>query len=109
MLLADCNVAELKAICGPSPLRAYTRTTVTSLTKLARICERVRADGFAVDDGEYIAEVTCVAAPIRDPEGIIVASVGISSPVTRLGAKGIARAAADVVAAARAISAALAG
>jgi DNA-binding IclR family transcriptional regulator len=38
-----------------------------------------------------------------------VASVGISSPVARLRSKGIARAAAEVVAAARAINAALAG
>jgi IclR family acetate operon transcriptional repressor len=108
-LLADFGAAELKALFGRSPLRAYTRTTVTSVSKLARTCERARADGFAFDDGEYIAEVTCVAAPIRDPEGNIVASVGISSPVTRLRAKSVARAAAEVVVAARAINAALAG
>ena len=99
---------ELKELFGRAPLQAYTRNTVTSLTKLARVCERVRVDGFALDDGEYIAEVTCVAAPIRDPQGEIVASVGISSPVTRLHTKRIARAAAEVVATARAINASLA-
>ena len=55
-----------------------------SLARLARVCRRVRTTGFALDDGEYIAEVRCIAAPIRDPNGEIVASVGISSPVTRL-------------------------
>jgi DNA-binding IclR family transcriptional regulator len=108
-LLADLDLADLKDLFGGAPLHAYTRNTITSLTKLARTCERVRTDGFALDDGEYIAEVTCVAAPIRDPEGDIVASVGISSPVARLRSKGIARAAAEVVAAAKAINAALAG
>ena len=108
-LLADLDVAELKDLFGGAPLHAYTRNTITSLTKLARTCERVRTDGFALDDGEYLAEVTCVAAPIRGPEGDIVASVGISSPVARLRSKGIARTAAEVVAAARAINAALAG
>jgi DNA-binding IclR family transcriptional regulator len=78
------------------------------VTKLARVCGRVRTDGFAIDDGEYIEEVRCVAAPIRDPQGEIVASVGISSPVTRLHAKRIARAAAEVKASAHAISASLA-
>ena len=53
-------------------------------------------------------EVRCVAAPIRDLQGEIVASVGISSPVTRLHAKRMARAAAEVKAAAQAISASLA-
>jgi len=108
-LLADYDLKDLKALFGRAPLHTYTRTTITSLTRLARTCGRVRADGFALDDGEYIEEVRCLAAPIRDPQGEIVASVGISSPVTRLHSKRIAPAAAEVVAAARAISISLAG
>ena len=92
-----------------APLQVYTRTTVKSMTRLARICAEVRADGFAFDDGEYMAELRCVAAPIRDPQGDIVASVGISSPVTRLHSRAVARAAAEVKKTARAISASLAG
>ena len=107
-LLADCDIADLKNLFGSAPLRVYTRTTVKSVTRLARICAQVRVDGFAIDDGEYIDEVRCVAAPIRDPEGEIVASVGISSPVTRLHTRGIARAAAEVKKTADAISASLA-
>ena len=80
-----------------------------SVTRLARVCAQVRTDGFALDDGEYIEEVRCVAAPIRDALGDIVASVGISSPVTRLHTRGIARAAAEVKKTADAISASLAG
>ena len=107
-LLADCDLPGLKALLGPTPLQAYTRTTVKSLTRLARVCAQVRADGFAFDDGEYIAEVRCLAAPIRDAQGEIVASVGISSPVSRLHTKRIPGAAAEVLATARAISASLA-
>jgi IclR family acetate operon transcriptional repressor len=107
-LLADFDLKGLKSLFGPAPLRAYTRSTITTLTRLARVCGRVRIDGFAIDDGEYIEEVRCVAAPIRDPQGDIVASVGISSPVTRLHVKRIGRATAEVKAAAQAISASLA-
>ncbi len=107
-LLADFDLKGLKSVFGPAPLRAYTRSTITTLTRLARVCGRVRIDGFAIDDGEYIEEVRCVAAPIRDPQGDIVASVGISSPVTRLHVKRIGRATAEVKAAAQAISASLA-
>ena len=107
-LLADFDLNSLKSLFGPAPLHVYTRNTITTLTRLARVCGRVRTDGFAIDDGEYIEEVRCVAAPIRDPQGEIVASVGISSPVTRLHAKRIARAAAEVKASAQAISASLA-
>jgi DNA-binding IclR family transcriptional regulator len=107
-LLADCDLPALRDLLGRGPLQVYTRTTVKSVTTLARVCAQVRADGFAVDDGEYMAEVRCIAAPIRDPEGDIVASVGISSPVTRLHGRAIARAAAEVKKTAEAISASLA-
>ena len=79
------------------------------MTRLARVCAQVRVEGFALDDGEYIEDVRCVAAPIRDPLGEIVASVGISSPVTRLQTKAIARATAAVKKTADAISASLSG
>jgi IclR family acetate operon transcriptional repressor len=46
---------------------------------LDRELERVRGSGIALDRGEYHEFVTCVAAPILDPEGYPVASVGISS------------------------------
>jgi IclR family transcriptional regulator, acetate operon repressor len=108
-LLADFDLNALKALFGPAPLHGYTANTITSLTRLARVCGRVRTDGFALDDAEYMAEVRCVAAPIRDPQGEIVASVGISSPVTRLHTKRIARVAAEVVATACAINASLVG
>ena len=108
-LLADFDVDGLRHLLGRTPLHRYTRNTITSLTGLARVCKRVRTDGYALDDGEYIEEVRCVAAPIRDPQGEIVASVGISSPVTRLRRPQVERAVAAVVATARAISASLAG
>ena len=107
-LLADFDVPALEQLLGRAPMHGYTRNTITSLTRLARVCRRVRSTGFALDDGEYMGEVRCVAAPIRDPNGEIVASVGISSPVTRLRRPLMARAAAEVVAAAKAISASLA-
>jgi IclR family transcriptional regulator, acetate operon repressor len=108
-LLADCDRHVLRELLGRGPLRAYTRATLKSVSRLAAVCAQVRVDGFALDAGEYLEEVTCVAAPIRDPQGEIVASVGISSPLRRLHTRGIARATAEVRKTARAITASLAG
>jgi IclR family acetate operon transcriptional repressor len=107
-LLADCDLGALRKLLGRAPLKGFTRTTVRSVARLAALCAKARADGFAVDEGEYLEEVRCVAAPIRDPQGEIVASVGISSPLTRLHTRGLARAAAEVRKTARAITASLA-
>jgi DNA-binding IclR family transcriptional regulator len=108
-LLADCDRSALTELLGAAPLHVYTRRTVKSATQLARVCAQVRRNGFALDDGEYMEEVRCLAAPIRDPHGEIIGSVGISSPVTRLQTRAIARAAAEVKKTAQAISASLAG
>jgi IclR family transcriptional regulator, acetate operon repressor len=107
-LLADFDRKALRSLFGRAPLRAYTRNTITSLMTLGRVCGRVRVEGFALDDAEYIEDLRCLAAPIRDSQGEIVASVGISSPVTRLHTKRIPHAAAEVVATAQLISKSLA-
>lgn len=108
-LVADMDLDGLQTVLGRAPLHAYTKNTIVSLSKLAKVCAQIRADGFALDDGEYLDEVRCVAAPIRDARGEIVASVGISAPLTRLPKQRSLNAAADVVATARAIGASLAG
>jgi DNA-binding IclR family transcriptional regulator len=107
-LLADFDLEAMRQLLGRAPLRGYTRTTLRSVTRFAAVCAQTRVDGFAVDEGEYLDEVRCVAAPIRDPQGEIVASVGISSPLARLHTRGEARAASQVKKTARAITASLA-
>jgi len=82
-LLADFGAAELKALFGSTPLQAYTERTVVSINQLANACAAIREQGFSVDDAEFQQEVRCLAAPIRDKDGAVVAAIGISAPLTR--------------------------
>src|SRR5690242_13309968 len=82
-LLADHGLAELKATFGPGPYQGYTPTTITTLKQLAKECARIKAMGYAVDEEEYVQGVRCLAAPVRDRDGAVVASVGISAPIAR--------------------------
>ena len=82
-LLADFGIAELKAIFGARQFQRFTPKTIVSIDQLARACARIRADGFALDDGEFRPEVRCLAAPIRDKDGLVIASMGISAPTAR--------------------------
>lgn len=108
-LLADMELPELEALLGKMPLHVYTKTTVVSLPKLVKQLASIRETGFATDDGEYAEELRCVAAPIRDARGAIIASVGISAPITRFPKQRELNAARDVVATAKDIGASLAG
>jgi IclR family acetate operon transcriptional repressor len=83
-LLADFGLEELKALFGTPPLERYTARTTVSLSELAKVCAGARADGYAMDDAEYLEDVRCVAAPVRDRGGLVIGSIGVSAPVTRM-------------------------
>jgi DNA-binding IclR family transcriptional regulator len=83
-LIADCDGQALGELLGSEPLPASTKRTIRKIAELAKECQRVRRRGFAVDDEEFHKGVRCVAAPIRDASGGIVAAIGISAPSSRL-------------------------
>ena len=103
-LIADFAHDGLVQLLGGERLPRFTKRTITSAKDLAEACKRARACGFAVDDEEEHDGVRCVAAPIRDASGEIVAAVGISAPAVRLPREAVKKWGARVAAAARAIS-----
>jgi IclR family transcriptional regulator, acetate operon repressor len=83
-LLADFDEDGLRNLLGNKPLVQYTINTVRTVAELAQHCNEIRKRGFASDDAEFLDGVRCVAAPIRDREGTVVASIGISAPSSRM-------------------------
>jgi len=82
-LLVDFDERQLKALLGSTPLQRHTKQTIVSISELARACQRDQKRGYAVDDSEFIDGVRCMAAPIRDRNGAVIASIGVSAPVSR--------------------------
>jgi DNA-binding IclR family transcriptional regulator len=66
------------------PLSRFTARTVTNASMVRREMERVRAQGFALAQEEYEAELCAVGAPVRDHRGDVVASITVSGPSYRL-------------------------
>ena len=88
---------------------SYTGRTMTTRTAILNHLHRVRVQGYAVDDEEYVQDVRCVAAPILNHNGEVVASVGVSSLASRLTGERLSRVVAAVRKTASAISVALGG
>lgn len=61
-----------------------TATTITTLDALRTEIERVRRQGWAMDNQENEIEGRCIGAPIKDGGGRVVASLSISGPVFRM-------------------------
>ncbi len=68
----------------------YTEKTIVDELHLRKNLEAIHLLGYAVDDEEMEIGVRCVAAPIRQDLGKIVAAVSISGPSSRLTTERIA-------------------
>lgn len=64
--------------------KKYTANTITDADELEEELDRVRKEGFAVDNMEHEEGVRCVATSIRNYEGKVIASISISGPSIRI-------------------------
>ena len=77
-ILAFKPEAEARALLvARPPVRQTTRTLVEVLEILADLA-LTRDRGYAIDDGEHLPGVVCVAAPIRDAQSHSVAAISVS-------------------------------
>jgi DNA-binding IclR family transcriptional regulator len=65
-------------------LKSLTDTTITEEDSFLQELREIRSRGYAADNGEFETSVQCVAAPIRDRTGGVIAAVSISGPDTRM-------------------------
>lgn len=90
-----------------SKLRQFTNTTITRKSELRAQFDEIRRRGYAVNRGEYRADVWGVAAPICDHTGFVAGALGISVPSQRMTQELISELAPRLVKGAQQISQAL--
>ena len=79
ILLAHLPQEEQHAYLADGPFVALTNRTITDPEQLAYTLAQILSDDFAVDDGEIVEGLTCVAVPIRrTPSGQVIAAVSAS-------------------------------
>jgi DNA-binding IclR family transcriptional regulator len=109
VLMAGLPEERLTAHLGRRVLSGRTPRSITEPGLLRLELDRVRANGYAIDDEESNDGVCCVAAPIVDGSGMTVAAVSISGIKAEFGEDAMPRYVAAVVEAGRAISARIGG
>lgn len=84
MLLSGLSEEEFaERFAGVRELPGMTRNSLRSVDALRAELARTRARGIAWDNCESNPDVRCVAAPIYDHRGRMVAAMSISFPVVR--------------------------
>jgi DNA-binding IclR family transcriptional regulator len=83
-LLAGLPAAEIDARYPQARLEARTDRTITDTGELKRHLAQVRERGYAVDRQELEPHLCCVAGPVFDRTGTVVASISVSGPDSRI-------------------------
>ena len=83
-LLAHRPWAETRAAIEHHGWRPYTRHSIADFARLETELTSVRAQGYAIDREERRVDVVCMAAPIRDRAGDVVAALSVSGSKTRM-------------------------
>lgn len=68
-------------------LPKFTENTITTKQGLLAELKQVREEGFAYDNEECEIGSRCVACPIRDYTGVIIAGISVTGPATRMTAE----------------------
>jgi IclR family acetate operon transcriptional repressor len=78
VLLAGLPSEQLESFILEGDLVALTPSTITDRAALRTHLARVRKQGFAIDDRESQADLRCVAVPVCDGGGRVVAGLSAS-------------------------------
>jgi DNA-binding IclR family transcriptional regulator len=87
VLLASLSPTMLDAVIARHGLPELTQRTITNRAALDEELATVRRRGFAIERGETIAEISCVAAPIVAPGPVVLAGISIAAPSYRFQAR----------------------
>lgn len=89
VLLAHLPLEEINTFLQGKSLYQFTENTITDPEELHEELATIRQIGFAMDREETEIGICCVAAPVRKPNGEVVAAISTSGPATRMLRKGL--------------------
>ena len=84
VLLAHRDEADVAAWAAAQTFKAWTLHTITSRKRLVDELRATRARGYAIDEQEHELGVRCIAAPVRNHQGEVVAAISVAGPTERM-------------------------
>ncbi|MDA8158694.1 MAG: IclR family transcriptional regulator [Deltaproteobacteria bacterium] len=67
----------------PEKLTPFTKNTITDKESLFKELEKVKRQGYAIDNEELDEGIICIGAPLRDYTTHIIGGISVSAPVIR--------------------------
>lgn len=85
LFLAYMPPAQRNRLLDHLQYKSYTPNTITTRIRLEAEMARVRAQGYALDNEEFLTGLVCVAVPVFDPRSKqkVRGSVAVQAPASR--------------------------
>lgn len=83
-ILAFQSPEKREAILSEISFDKRTKNTITSRDILRTELEKIRKQGYAIDNGELIEGIRCIAVPVFSQNQNVVAAISIAGPTFRL-------------------------
>lgn len=84
VMLADMAWPDVVSIMKRKGMEKVTPHTISEIPVLMEELNKIRKQGYALDEEECELDAWCVAAPVRDYTGKVVGSISVSLPISRL-------------------------
>ncbi|HWJ75156.1 MAG TPA: IclR family transcriptional regulator [Kaistia sp.] len=85
-ILATYSGGEVNSHLNRHGMRRATVKSLTCRDALNTQLAKIRSDGYAVDDEEYVTGLRCVAAPVYNQHADVVCAISVSGTVSRMNA-----------------------
>ncbi len=79
-LLIDLSEDEIRKVLQNRDLYAYTTNTLTDVESIVEQIKVSKERGWTIDDEEHEENIRCIAAPVYDYRGEVIAAVSTSGP-----------------------------
>ncbi|WP_207260245.1 IclR family transcriptional regulator [Desulfovibrio sp. Huiquan2017] len=107
-LLAYMPAAKLERLLQKmQPLERRGPNTIMDIEELRQELQVIRERGISIDDEEHVPGLMCIAAPIRNHDGEVIAAISISGAKAGISSKLVGRISEKVAWTAQQISAAM--
>lgn len=84
VLLAHMPAGEVAAYLDRVPLRPFTNRTITDRARLMEELDRVRVQGWSLQDQELELGLRSLAVPVANASGAVVAAINVSAQAGRV-------------------------
>lgn len=83
VLLAFQDESVRESILKEIELTPSTPNTITDKERFRRELEKVRSEGYALDNRELSMDLNCIAVPVFDPDNAVCSALSVSGPSDR--------------------------